>query len=321
MDWLQEALANVPSQVDDIKPVPSPVEGRTLIVDGDYLAYYAAGNNDTDAGRARQNAREKIQAFCTFTGATKVVIHLTASTSNKGLRFAVAQTKPYQGQRTGNKPANWQHLRMWMETYQGDEFKTKLWYDREADDGMAYHAAVLGDSMAVIATADKDMRMFAGLHIHWHDYHVVHVAPNLFSLTDEITGKVFGHKWFWLQMLQGDTADNIPGLPFYVHQGSNKRIGERTAERMLADCTDNATAFGKVASLYASYYKNDWPEKFVEQAVLLWMRVDQRAEIDDFMTIVPSNEAGAELLPAVEALRQRLRDDQATIERLENGTD
>ena len=312
-DWLRQALAEVPSQVEQLRPVPTPVVGRTLIVDGDYLAYYAAGNDDTDAGRARQNAREKLQAFKAFSGATKVVIHLTAGTSNKGCRFAVAETKPYQGQRSGHKPRNWQHLRMWLETYQGDEFKTKLWYDREADDGMAYHAAVLGDDLAVIATADKDMRMFAGLHIHWHDYHVVHVMPDTFDLTDELTGKVFGHKWFWLQMLQGDTADNIPGLPFYVQQGKNKRIGERTAERMLDEATSNTQAFHKVAGLYASYYGEGWAARFVEQAILLWMRTDQRAELDDFMRIIPSDEIGAELLPAVQQVQDKIAAELAMI--------
>ena len=319
MDWLQKALADAPSQIALMRPVPTVVGGRTLLVDGDYLAYYAAGNDDTDPGRARQNAREKIQAFCTFSGADRVVIHLTASTSNKGHRFAIAKTKPYQAQRSGKKPRNWQHLRAWLETYQGDEFKTKLWYDREADDGMAYHAAVLGDTAAVIATADKDMRMFSGLHIDWQDYHVVHVNPGTFELVDEESGKVFGHKWFWLQMLQGDTADNIPGLPFYVREGKPRRIGKATASKLLSNCANNRQAFDTVSGLYASFYKEEWPERFAEQAALLWMRTDQRAELDDFLVVVPEDdyEIRADIIHAAGNIECEIIEMQNAVEALE----
>lgn len=319
MGWLDNALANLPSQIEEIRPVPTPVVGRTLLVDGDYLAYYAAGNDDTDAGRARQNAREKLQAFKTFTGATQVVIHLTASTSNKGQRFAVARAKLYQGQRVGNrKPKNWIHLRQWLETYSGNEFKTKLWYNREADDGMAYHAAVLGDDLAVIATADKDMRMFAGLHVDWHDYHITHVGPKAFKVVDQIGGKTFGHAWFWQQMLQGDTADNIPGLPFYVDdRGRNKRVGEKTAEKLLARAHNNEEAYQIVSDLYAGYYDHAWAEEFAEQAILLWMREDQRADLRDFLRVCPQDE---ELLAGVQVVEDRLESQRLELERIEHGT-
>lgn len=317
MSWLDEALKDVPSQVDEIREVPPPVEGRTLIVDGDYLAYYAAGNDDTDAGRARQNAIEKLSAFATFTGATKIVIHLTAGTSNKGWRFGVATVKPYQGQRTGHKPRNWLHLRQWMETYNGPRFKTKIWYDREADDGMAYHAAVLGTNLAVIATADKDMRMFAGIHVNWKDYHLTNVPALAYRVIDPISGKLFGHAWFWQQMLQGDTADNIPGLPAYTTHGKSKRVGEKTAERLLASANSNLEAYTVVRELYQGYYGEEWAVNFAEQAMLLWMREDQRAEVHDFLTVC--DEDDEELLQAVEAIEQRLRSEQQLVESIDNG--
>lgn len=36
-NWLKEALATVPSQIEQVRSVPTPVNGRTLLVDGDYL--------------------------------------------------------------------------------------------------------------------------------------------------------------------------------------------------------------------------------------------------------------------------------------------
>ena len=284
MSWLEDALAAAGEDApqERIRLVPEKVPGRVLIVDGDMIAYSNAGNDETPPGLARQSALSRIETMRDMSGSEKVVVHLTSSASTKGDRHVIATVKPYQDHRKGSKrPKNWAYLRDWMETYTGDLFTVKTWGTREADDGIAYHATVLGVDKAVIATADKDMRMIPAWHLDWKTYGMTRLDQE-FEVIGE-NGKVYGHKWFFLQLLQGDSADNIPGLPKYVDKlGREKLIGEKTAEKFLAEATNDEQALILVSSLYHSYYGEvDWADYLVEQMSLLWMRRDKEGSIDD----------------------------------------
>lgn len=258
---------------------PAPVKGLSANVDGDYLAYYCAGNDDTNPGDARRNVMQRLDRVKFVTGATRVVVHLSTDNCTKGDRFHVAVQKPYQGQRTsGRKPVNWRHLRDFMSEYNGPAFTVKQWSEREADDGMAYVCnamAVLKNQLHVVHTADKDMRMFAGKHVIWKTYQVVDVPLGTYELIgpDE---EIYGHKWFWMQMLTGDTADNIPGL---------HRVGEVKAAEVLRGTTCNHEAAEAVRGMYMGHHGGEWADVLVEQAALLWMRTDRLAAIDDFMSL------------------------------------
>src|SRR5690554_910465 len=320
-DAINRAAAAAPQDTPETRPIA--VEGRTLLVDGDYLAYYAAGNDETSPGRARQNALEKIDAFKALSGCDRVVLHLTASASNKGWRYVAATVKPYQGQRDGGRrPKNWRSLRDWLETYSGSAFKVKTWTDREADDGMAYHSKVLGPGLAVIATADKDMRMFPGIHIDWKTYDLTVLDHREYRLVGA-NGKLYGHAWFWQQMLQGDTADNIPGLPKYVKpNGKLGPLGEKTAEKLLAETEDNAGGYRVVSELYYGFYGDDpdygWEDALAEQAILLWMREDRAASIFDWLTVLPPEHPNYPVLEAAtNRVQARIEEEVRSVQRLQ----
>lgn len=284
MGWLEDAQSRAASDApqEAVSLYPAKVEGRTLLVDGDMIAYSNAGNDDTPPGRARQSAIARIEVLRDMSGCDKVVVHLTDDASTKGDRYLIATVKPYQDHRkSGRKPKNWAYLRDWMQSYSGDLFTTKTWGTREADDGIAYHATVLGVDKAVIATADKDMRMIPAWHIDWSTYQLTRLDTEFRVWGDN--GKLYGHAWFWQQVLQGDTADNIPGLPKYVVDGKSKLIGEKTAAKFLEGHTRDETAAVMVASLYASYYPDDWADRLAEQMALLWMRRDRHAAVDDWL--------------------------------------
>lgn len=276
-DWMRQATAQAATMTAQTVPV---VEGRTLHIDGDMLAYWAGGNEDTDVATSRRILSTKIEGMQYAAGADKVVVHLTARTSTKGDRFIIATQKPYQGHRkSGRKPRNWEYLREWMEGGINFPFRTKLWRNREADDGFAYVARLQGAS-AVIATKDKDMRMITGCwHMDWDDMGLVFVPHGTFAL--EHNGKLYGHKWFWQQMLQGDTADNIPGLPRY----KMKPVGEATAKSMIASCESNAEAYQRVADAYELFYQDEWRERMLEQALLLWLRNDETAHVSNVLDV------------------------------------
>lgn len=291
----------------------------TLHVDGDYAAYFCSGNDETEPGRARQILLDKIEAGRAIVGASKVVVHLTMSGSHKGYRYQVATVKPYQGQRAGGRrPVNWEFLRTYMETYSGTAFKVKLWKDREADDGIAFVAAntvqLYNEPVAAIYTADKDMRMLPGLHVDWKNYLVTEVPPGAYEVLRSPDGLVYGLKWFWLQILQGDTADNIPGLP----RLNGQLCGEARASKYLAGTESVVEAFDKVAAAYAVHYGEEWQDRFVEQAALLWLRRDTGASVRDFTSCMPAmNHPGmSRVLAAAARLEVRVLEAFDEIERI-----
>lgn len=212
----------------------------------------------------------------TASGAEAVRVLVTGRASHKGHRYAVARVKPYQGQRTGSRrPKNWEFLRAILEDGVPG-FPTEVTQTAEADDLFGRYSRELGFENVVILTQDKDMRMVPGWHMDWKERLLTLVTPDTWAL--EFNDKLFGRKWFWMQMLHGDTADNIPGLPKYINpNGKPALCGEKTAEKLLAECTCEAEARAVVFGLYRGYYEDSWHTALIEQAVLLWMRNDSKS--------------------------------------------
>ena len=297
MNQFADAVARAAAEQPTTIQTKAKVPGLIVHIDGDYLAYYASGNDACEPGTARMNAMTLIEKFMALTGATSAVVHNTASGCHKGERYLAATVKPYQGQRdSGRKPKNYPYMRDLLLNYTGDLFRTKVWTTREADDGFgacAYFAAgnPAQAGYAALATADKDMRMLPGLHVDWTKLCLTTVKPGEFEVIGP-QGKVYGLKWFWLQMLMGDTADHCPGLErmrVTNPDGTFKKfapVGEKTAERLLQDVTDNEGAYRTVRSLYRGGYASEREafadDRFCEQAALMWMRTGPKAELIDF---------------------------------------
>ena len=248
-----------------IDPRVPPVPGRVLLIDGDAIAYNCAGNDECDPGQARINAVNRIESAMRRSGSESVKVLVTGRGSHKGHRYAVATVKPYQGQREGGRrPKNWEYLRTWVESHPQAEVTANA----EADD--LFHKYALAGN-AVIHTQDKDMRMVPGIHLTWDTMQLVTLEPGVYDLV--ANDKQYGLKWFWLQMLHGDSADNIPGLPKYINEkGKPALCGEKTAAKLLSLATSNAEACSMVRHHYRQFYGDEWDVQFLEQAVLLWMR-------------------------------------------------
>lgn len=317
-----KAYAAKAAAANPMPRAPAPTPGLVAHVDGDFCAYNCAGKDETDPGVARRILLSKLDSIKYATGAESVIVHLTDPASAKGERYLAATVKPYQGQRnSGRKPRNWGYLREFMETYEGDRFRVKNWLTREADDGIAYvaHNAARNGKLAAIATKDKDMRMLPGRHMIWETKQLVDVPFGTFELVGP-DKKVYGHKWFWLQMLMGDTADNIPGLPKYVNDNHKlAQMGEATASRKLEDVRSNESAFGVVGRLYSDYYEEEWADRFVEQAALLWLRTDRYSGLLDFMQVVPENRRVGEVGLAGSRLVERVTKARAALGELQCG--
>lgn len=297
---IEEAAAEVEREEmsDSVQEI---VPGRVLHLDGDYAAYFCAGGSETSPSTARMIADQRIDRAARMGGATRAVVHLTHGASNKGKRFDIATVKPYQGQRQGHKPKNWRTVREHLELAPYKPWERRVWRDREADDGMGLASNCYNPvRYCLIHTRDKDMRMLPGTHLTWVDFLIVHVPLGAYEVIGD-DGETYGHKWFWLQMLQGDSADHIPGLE--KHEGQN--CGEVTAAELLAGTRSNRDAFDVVQQGYQSTYGKSWADFFVEQAGLLWMRRTHSAPIQEFLVVCPQS---PDLLRGVLRLQERVHE-------------
>lgn len=289
---LNQAAAAAPQHA-----VPVITQGRVLLVDGDALCYYCAGNDETSPGEARLKVLSFLRQALTKAGCATARLLVTGDGSHKGHRYAVARVKPYQGQRANSRrPQNWAHLRHLVQSgaFDNHQISTTVTTDAEADD--LFHAiSHEHPEDFVIFTEDKDMRMCAGWHLTWPDMLLHYVEPGTFNL--QMHAKTYGYKWFWWQMLRGDYADNIPGLPGYydgtvVKSGVNKgqvkvvQVGDKFADAALLGTVDNDRACLLVAAYYKNFYGTLWRAQMLEQGILLWMR---KNPADVFDVLAPGN--------------------------------
>jgi DNA polymerase-1 len=307
-EWLRKAAARVAEQIPDATPMDDVVPGRTVMVDGDYLCYFASGGDEMRVDISRRVFVDRLHAVRELTGAEKVELHLSARASTKGERYLIATTQPYQGHRHGRKPKNWEAVREFAETVDEDRMRAKRieWWDREADDGLAAATLSARDPVTsyVIHTADKDMRMLPGLHLAWTDYARTEVPKGAYEVIGPYDGKVYGTKWFWMQMLMGDTADHIPGL---------WKVGEGKALKWLAGTTCNAEAYEVVTAKYQEFKGETWADYFVEQAELLWLR--KTAEPHDYMRVLPSNYS-RDIYHATVRMKRNIKEKREALDRL-----
>lgn len=285
-------LAALAAEAEQHDPMSNGTEtivpGRLLLVDGDGLCYYCAGNDETAPGLARANLIEKVRSAARAAGAEAIKIVVTARGCHKGYRYAVARSKPYQAQRADSRrPKNWEFLRRLLDTGDlGPGIEVEFTNVAEADDLFARYAMNHPD--CVIFTQDKDMRMVPGWHLDWLTHLMFRLEPGTWAVTHN--DKLWGRAWFWSQMLHGDTADNIPGLPFYtdgsiVKSGPNKgevkqiKVGEKSeaVTKLLPQVQSDMGATLLLQQLYRSCFGERWLVEMLEQGILLWMRNDQQS--------------------------------------------
>ena len=308
--WLDKVQQRAKETAEPlVQPVEQVVPGRIINIDGDYLAYFAAGGDEMKPEIAKQVATDRIAAARELVGAEHSVLHLTARDSTKGQRYLAATIKPYQGQRqSGRKPKNWGVVREFLELANVGLLGAQRisWIDREADDGFARSAYESPAPAELVAhfTADKDMRMLPGIHLNWKDFTRTVVPAGSYDVVGEFDGKQYGHKWFWQQCLQGDTADHIGGIP---------GVGEKGAHGCLLGTTCNAEGYEVVRRQYQAAFGDLWAAAFVEMATLLWLR--KANYLHDFARILPKD-AREELAPAIRAQQRRVDAAQAALDAL-----
>lgn len=203
---------------------PDEVKGRILHHDSDFLAYQCGYKWETESLEVSiEHLRKAIQTCRIMAGAEFIYCYLTMG--DKGGRNGIATVKEYQAQRSGRDPGLTKRvteLREYMATGIMPFVTPKVQMHQEADDALcqAMQAASNPDeyNLHVLQSADKDLWMVGGLHVNSKTYEIEDYPFGYGECRLDVDGsrkKLVGRgtSFFWHQLLMGDTADNIPGLP------------------------------------------------------------------------------------------------------------
>lgn len=182
----------------------------------------------------------------------KPSMYLLYLSSSYNYRYSIATIKPYKGNRDKlEKPYHLEACRGYMISAYGASVAEGY----EADDHVSMDARVMqgGNDRVIICSIDKDLDNVPGEHYNF-------VTEQLYTVTNE-EARVH----FLIQLLTGDTVDNIAGVP---------GVGKAKAKKILD--TDRPEC--AVGLQYALKY--DDPEAaMLENCRLLWM---SKEKPDDF---------------------------------------
>ncbi len=226
-----------------------------------------------DWDRVEELLNKKIATICSEVGATEPpTLFLSDSkwlakkqkrSYTPVFRYSIAKTKPYKGNRKNPKPFHFYNLMVYLLSF----YDTVVAVDGyEADDMMCM--AQFGRDDTVICSRDKDLRICPGWSYVWECGKQASIGPTFTdrvgSLTTDAKGKTLGYglAFFYYQMLVGDTADYIPGLPGY---------GDVYARKLLKGAVTEEDYYERVKAAYIEKLGEGSKAYFDEQANLLWM--------------------------------------------------
>ena len=226
---------------------------------------------------------KKIEGICRDVDATKPPIlfvsdseYLTAQRNKQrkreglepvpfvpNFRYSVAKTQPYKGNRKNPKPFHFYNILAHM-LANYDTVVSEGGY--EADDMLCITQVSRKDD-TIICSRDKDLRICPGWHFSWEcgkQGAIWPVKTDRIGWLEPKGGDVLGYglSFFYYQMLVGDTADHIPGLPGY---------GKVKSFALLKDLKTEEELFTTVRDLYKEVKGEESKEYFLEMANLLWM--------------------------------------------------
>lgn len=231
-------------------------------------------------------------------------------------RLDVAKAKEYKGQRHNKKPFHFDNITHYLiaEYYTkvaDDGLEADDWMCIEQkqaldifgkvacigvcprDDGTCCQMSgdhggckydYISDEVTIICSRDKDLRMMPGWHYSWECGKQPSMGPvetdDLGWLEEKPDGKIigFGNKFFYYQLLVGDAADNIPGLP---------KWGPKKAYPIIDAISGVESLYWTVRNLYKEHLGDDWLDYFKEQCNLLWMIRERNEDGGPVMYIPP----------------------------------
>lgn len=211
-----------------------------------------------------------------LTGDRKLTKSLNKKRKREGLaevefkpnfRFEEAKKKEYKAgaNRNKDKPFHYNNIREYMLA----NYECVVAEGMEADDLLSVHQYARSEQLdTIICSRDKDLRITPGMHYGWEcgrqaqwgPKRVTEIGDLILKNPNKVVGT--GLKFFYSQVVTGDTVDNIPGCP---------GKGPSAAHKLLHDAETEGQLFERVAELYKAKYDEEWRREMNEQCQLLWM--------------------------------------------------
>lgn len=186
------------------------------LIDGDILVYRIGySTEDVPERLAKFRLRDYFESICEKLILTNHTTYIT-STDKSNFRYQIDSS--YKANRTQPKPVHYDFLRHCLSD--DSMFNTDIIYGREADDAIGIHAGRFS-SLAdyCVISLDKDLNQIPG----WH-YNFVKEKKYYVS-------NITACRFFYKQLLSGDSADNIDGITGIGEKISNDLIDGIDSER------------------------------------------------------------------------------------------
>lgn len=244
-----------------------------LLWDGDYLCYRTGFAADAQAARdmfgddykkldkaAVKEALASIDYLTYALANTKTVLQAVGTevftpdyvkvylTGEDNFRDQLATLRPYKGTRDPNfKPKYYKEIR----EYLVKQWDAEVINGMEADDALGIEQFKHKDKSTCIVAVDKDLWTVPGYHYSWVKREVSYVTIEQ------------ANTFFLMQMLEGDSSDNVPGIT---------GVGPKTTQKIVERCGgDQHILLQNVIAYYKTQYRSDWIGAFNEIAALLWI--------------------------------------------------
>ena len=233
-------------------------------IDADSLIYRIALKTDISLSKAKEYYDKEIESIVWDTCSEEVKV---AVKGTGNFRYEVAED--YKGQRKVKEQEEDPNPKLTKRRKQINDYAYSLGHfksdDCEADDVVCIWAeeAKAANVHYVISHIDKDIDMMEGWH--WNP-----TKEKLYEITEDV-----GWYKMCIQMLTGDSTDNIQGL---------KGIGPKKAEKLLTDVPKD-DMLAKVREAWRLAHPEDWHDRLEVCWNLIYMRRDwdgfRRLTIED----------------------------------------
>ena len=279
------------------------IANRIGLIDTDCVAYWAAaGCDDMPMPAAIRKVDDRMTAICDQIQTDEIRCYLTGPNN---FRNDVATYQMYKGNRYDKDGKRIKPQPKWLQECREhilSKYNAILCDGQEADDALAIAQVKCNANPeweSIISSIDKDLLIVPGLH---HDMNsgFIREVTRFGSLEIDAKSKVRGTglMFFYAQLLMGDSADWIPGLPKVTTEMKEMfpgvtrlgGCGQKAAYGVLEGCSTEQELFESILFCYASYWNGDrfyvdWrtekeiypePEQMIlEQGQLLWMRHEE----------------------------------------------
>lgn len=263
------------------------------LIDGDILLYRIGYTTETEPeGIARARTDDLIDSILVETGAKEYEIWLS---DNREGNFRYAIDANYKANRTQPRPTHYEAIKEHLVSKWG----ARIAYGMEADDALGINQMKEETSIeetgfhigTVICSIDKDLLQVPGSHYNFVKKEWQWVEP------------WEGIKWFYKQILIGDTSDNVQGC---------KGIGPVKAGKAIDSIRQEAgesALFERVVEVYKRQEGQEATQQEILDHILLVGRLLKIKTTEDepewhFPKSLPTTELPASLstAPKVEAI-------------------